>query len=76
MNPNAEPERYNPPAQNQTYQVTWMDRDGAYEVRSYAPEDVVIGTQDGVLMVCDAHRVDTRPLLAIPAQRLVSVELV
>lgn len=75
MNPNAEPERYSPPAQNQLYQITWMDRDGAYEVRSYAPEGVVIGTQDGVLMVATRAQ-DPTPLLVIPAQRLVSVELV
>lgn len=75
MNPNAEPERYNPPAQNQMYEVTWMDRDGAYEVRSYMPKDVVIGTQDGVLMVATRDQNPT-PLLVIPAQRLVSVELV
>lgn len=75
MSLNAEPERYNPPTQNQMYQVTWMDRDGAYEVRSYAPEGVVIGTQDGVLMVA-ARAQDPTPLLVIPTQRLVSVELV
>lgn len=60
----------------QRYRIEWMGKDGAYEQRWYGMDDVLIGTQDGALIVTTNSTSRPALLLAVPVQRVVQVELV